>query len=154
VAAPTTATAPSGPAVAAADAPAPQPQPQAEPRAKSKPAEPDVDVRARRVWARVALRPKAEQGRAGADRATATDERRESEGTETEIQEVRLRGAVAFHQDPEPGKERGTTVTGEAVDVTNLGESRMYFKVFLVDPFKHFSLDPKATQEQILAMIR
>ncbi|MEA2632406.1 MAG: hypothetical protein QOE66_2625, partial [Chloroflexota bacterium] len=150
-ASPTTAGAPGAPAVAAAGAPATQ----AEPQAKTKPAGPDVDVRAQRVWARIALRPEEERGSAGAG-VPAAGERREAGDTPTEIREVRLRGTVAFHQDPEPGKQRGTNVTGEAVDVTNLGDDKMYFKVYLVDPFKVFSLDrtAKVTPEQVLAMIK
>jgi hypothetical protein len=152
---PTTVAAPSSPAIVDAGAPAPQ----AGPQEKTKPAEPDVNVRAHRVWARILLRPKAEQGSAVANAGTDANtpgERRGGDDTQTEIQEVRLRGAVVFHQDPEPGKQRGTNVTGEAVDLTNLGENKMYFKVYLVDPFKVFALDPTTpvSPARVQAMIK
>ena len=129
-----------------------------DPQAKAKPAEPDVNVRAQRVWARIALKPDAEQGGALASRAAADGNGQGQGGDDakTEIREVRLRGAVAFHQDPEAGKQRGTTITGEAVDVTNLGDEKMYFKVYLVDPFKVMPIEPgtKVSPEKVLAMIK
>ena len=60
-----------------------------------------------------------------------------------------------FHEDPAPGKQRGTNVTGEAIDVTNLGENKMYFKVYNVDPDKAAPLDQrsKISPSELLARI-
>jgi hypothetical protein len=142
------ATAPSDPA-AAAPPPAPNVPPVAQGEAKvpAKPADPDVRVRANHVWARIALRPKAEQGD-----ATATTP---GNNTQSEVREARLRGAVYFHEDPAPGKQRGTNVTGEAIDVKNLGENRMFFKVYNVDPDKAAPLDMRSrlSANELLARI-
>ncbi len=115
---------------------------QATAKLETKPAEPDVNVRAHHVWARIGLRPKADQSAAGK--------------TESEIREARLRGSVFFHQDPDPGKQRGTNVTGEAIDVTNQGENKMYFKVFHVDPRKVLPLDQtvKILERELVARIQ
>lgn len=70
-------------------------QPPAEP-AKPK-VEPPTTIRAAKIWAR--LTPKA-----GTDNAY-------------DIDKVRMDKQVVYHQDPEEGKEIGTDVTGEALDV-------------------------------------
>lgn len=74
---------------------------------------------------------------------------------QSEVQEARLRGTVAFHQDPAPGKTRGTNVRGEAIDLLNLGDGKMYFKIFRVDPLKYLSLDEmkKLQPNQLLARL-
>ena len=98
--------------------------------AKAKPDEPDVVVKAHRVWAKILMRPRDAPGAAGEGKAGGA-----IGGGKSEIQEVRLRGAVDFHQDAAPGKLRGTDVTGEAVDLINQGEGKSKFKVFSADPF-------------------
>jgi hypothetical protein len=151
-------TAPVGaPVGAQAAAPAAPPATQAEAKPATKPADPDVRVQANHVWARITLRPKAEQGGAastGTGTATA-DRSGPGNNTQSEVREARLRGAVYFHEDPAPGKQRGTNVTGEAIDVTNLGENRMYFKVYNIDPDKAAPTDLRSrlSKEQLLARI-
>ncbi len=98
--------------------------------AKPKPADPDVVVKAKRVWARILMRPSDAPGTAGEGRAGGA-----IGGGKGEIQEVRLRGAVDFHQDPAPGKLKGTDVKGEAVDLVSQGDGKSKFKVFSADPF-------------------
>jgi hypothetical protein len=129
-----------------------QPATQPAPGAATKPADPDVRVRANHVWARIALQPKAEQGGTA---GTGTADRTDTRNTQSEVREARLRGAVFFHEDPAPGKQRGTNVSGEAIDVTNLGENRMYFKVYNIDPDKAAPLDQRArlTPAEFLARI-
>ncbi|MGE5754455.1 MAG: hypothetical protein ACM35G_01875 [Planctomycetaceae bacterium] len=114
------------PAEPAPNAPAPPPQP------APKPAEPNISVKANRVWAKVLQQP-------GQSLAVASNQGPGSEGDKAQIQEVRLRGAVAFHQDPAPDKKRGTDITGEALDTLSLGDGKSEFKVFHQDP-----TDPKA----------
>ena len=109
-------------------------------RGPAKPADPDINVRANQVWARIALAPKSQPGDGAATPKGTGGPAGEGE-SQTEVREARLRGEVVFHQDPSPGKQRGTNVSGEAVDVMNLGENRMYFKVFHVDPHKVLPLD-------------
>ena len=106
------------PVAAAPNAPAAAPAPVAPP-------EPNVSVKAIRVWARI--RQRADEGLG----LSSTSSQPAGAGKDTsQIEEVRLRGAVHFHQDPEPGKQRGTTVTGEALDMVSLGEGKSLFKVF------------------------
>lgn len=90
---------------------------------KDKPAEPGVSVSADRVWAVILTKPDdAPNPKAGA-KSNAPENPR------GEIQMVRLRGGVSFHQDAESDKKQGTDVTGEAVDVTNQGNGKMKFVV-------------------------
>src|SRR4029077_12014901 len=90
----------------------------------------------------------------GAAEASTTD-RNAGGNARSEIRDARLRGSVVFHEDPAPGKQRGTNVTGEAIDVTNLGENKMYFKVYNVDPDKAAPLDQrtKISPSELLARI-
>jgi hypothetical protein len=133
----------SGPMAAAGVSSAPAgPQVSAKPQAK--PADPEVRVRANHVWARIALRPK--EGSPGAASAGGEADPRDPNAAgdaRSEVREARLRGAVFFHEDPAPGKQRGTNVAGEAIDVTNLGDNKMYFKVYNVDPDKAAPLDQR-----------
>ncbi|MGE3821484.1 MAG: hypothetical protein AB7I30_18900, partial [Isosphaeraceae bacterium] len=87
--------------------------------------EPEAEASAGRVWALVRLGP------AGGRASTPTEGRG---ALSAEIREVRLRGAVAFHQDPPKGKTRGVDVKGEAVDLSNHGQGVMRFAVFHHDP--------------------
>ena len=129
-ASPAPAAPPSGPVADANAGPRPpgaKPDPQAP--AKDKPDDPDVVVKANRVWARILMQPSDAPGAAGDGRAGGP-----IGGGKGQIQEVRLRGAVDFHQDPAPGKSKGTDVTGEAVDLVSQGDGKSKFKVFNVDP--------------------
>jgi len=95
-------------AIAATPAPEAIAQAQADeagppPLAEAKPADPDMDVQAERVWARVV----------------------QGDGTNKgEVRQVFLRGDVAVHQGPAPGKAQGTDIFGEKVDLTNKGIGR------------------------------
>ena len=142
-----------GPPAAAGDAPVPVAQ--GETNIERKPTDPDVRVRANHVWARIALRPKAEPGSAPGTASVSTANGKAGGNTQSELREARLRGSVAFHEDPAPGKQRGTNVTGEAIDVTNLGENKMYFKVYNVDPDKAAPLDQRSriSPNELLARI-
>jgi hypothetical protein len=143
------ATAPSNTGVGAPPpTPAAPPVAQGEAKAPTKPTDPDVRVRANHVWARIALRPRGEQG-------GAADRTRPGDNTQSELREARLRGAVYVHEDPAPGKQRGTNVSGEAIDVTNLGENRMYFKIYNVDPDKAAPIDLRSrlSRDELLARI-
>ena len=133
-----------GPPAAAGGAAPRTPVAQGEVNVEKKPTDPDVRVRANHVWARIALRPKAEPGSARPPPLPAPPTASAEGNTKSELREARLRGSVVFHEDPAPGKQRGTNVTGEAIDVTNLGENKMYFKVYNVDPDKAAPLDQRA----------
>ncbi len=106
-----------------------------------KPAEPDVTVRANMVWAQILRRPGAKPAAAGAGGLGAG-----RDGSQDEVRQVRLRGGVVFHQDPAPGKARGTDVTGEALDVLNLGDGKSRFKVRNIDPTGPESARPRPTR--------
>ena len=147
------ASATTGPPAAAGEAAVPVAQ--GEVNVEKKPTDPDVRVRANHVWARIALRPKAEPGSAPGAAVASTADGKAGGNTQSELREARLRGSVFFHEDPAPGKQRGTNVTGEAIDVTNLGENKMYFKVYNVDPDKAAPLDQRAklSPNELLARI-
>lgn len=89
----------------------------------SKSLEPFTKADANRVWAEI-LQRQAQ----GAD--TQGSGGRQSQGV-SEVQKVNMRGRVAFHQDPKPGKEHGTDAAGEAMYLQNLGSSR--WKIDLAD---------------------
>jgi hypothetical protein len=139
----------------AAGSAGPVPIAQGEANVERKPTDPDVRVRANHVWARIALRPKGEPGRAPATAEPSTADGNPAGKAQSELREARLRGAVSFHEDPAPGKQRGTNVTGEAIDVTNRGENKMYFKVYNVDPDKAAPLDERSrlSPNELLARI-
>lgn len=103
-----------------------------------KPTEPEVSVTADTVWAVIQLKPADPNAPARAE--TETDTAGLSKG---EVQQVRLRGGVVFHQDPEPGKSQGTDVTGQALDVFNQGEGKMKFVV------QHHIAPEKATAAEL-----
>ena len=119
------AAAPAAPAGTAAKAGKPDARP------PDKPAEPNVIVSGeRRLGESSGLSPAPEareprQAYSRAGRRLAGKSR---------VQEVRLRGAVVFHQDPAPGKARGTDVSGEAVDVINLGEGKSLLRSSTATP--------------------
>ncbi|WZO98563.1 hypothetical protein EP7_000143 [Isosphaeraceae bacterium EP7] len=76
---------------------------------------PPVHVSANRVWAKIIQA--AGKGNEGGD-----------------VREVRLRGSVAYHQDAAPTKERGTDVTGEALDLNRDVAGLAKLVVFHRDP--------------------
>ena len=115
--------------------PAVQPPVEGNPLAETKPelaekpsSEPDVVVKANRVWAKLLLHPKEGVAPEPRDLAGIGD-------SKTEIQMVFLRGAVDYHQDPAPGKQRGTDVTGDALDVIGQGDGKSKFTVYHRDPY-------------------
>ncbi len=129
------------PATPAASEPAAspgQPEGEAKPGEKKEPppkeTEPDVAVRANRVWALIRQHPdtKPAPGKAESGKSSL-------ESSKSEIQLVRLRGNVLYHQDPAPGKVQGTDVTGEALDLTNLGNGKSKVHVIDRDPSKPIS---------------
>ena len=75
------------------------------------PPEPGMDVEADVIWARV-------------EELTAVAGAR----PKREVREVRLRGDAVFHQDPEPGEERGLDVAAAALDVLSPGPNRAWFQ--------------------------
>ncbi|WP_435017433.1 hypothetical protein TA3x_005039 [Tundrisphaera sp. TA3] len=108
---------PRNPALASAKVAKPI-QDEPDPDAPAKPTpptavEPAVDVRANRVWAKI-LHPQ--------------------NGGKDEFREARLRGNVMVHQDPAPGKVRGTDASGEALDLMSQGDGLMKFRVLDADP--------------------
>ena len=78
--------------------------------------EPAIDVRANRVWATILHA----QDEAGKDKQ--------------EFREAQLRGNVMVHQDPAPGKVRGTDANGEALDLMSQGNGLMKLRVIDSDP--------------------
>jgi hypothetical protein len=111
---------------------------------KEKPAEPNISVRANRVWARILQQPGQ-----GLSVVSSQAPGGGAPKNEAQVKEVRLRGAVVFHQDPPPDKTRGTNVTGEALDVVNLEANKSEFKVFQQDP-----TDPKSRSRAIVPPAR
>jgi hypothetical protein len=101
-------------------APAPEPapvdaSPQAAPPEPSKTADapkkkpdPTIHAEATEVWARVVEVPGA------------------GDKKKWDIKEARFRERVVIHQEPAPGKRRGNDVTGNAVDVHNRGEGKVW----------------------------
>jgi hypothetical protein len=102
-----------------------------------KPAEPAVDVKADRVYTRILLK-NAPEAAGGAQPAEAPGGPEAGRG---EVQLALLRGKVLFHQDPEPGKTKGTDVIGEAIDLANQGKGKMEIKV-------DYRVDPKANLDK------
>jgi hypothetical protein len=97
----------------------------AEPAASPPPSD-SIEIDADTAWARILL---ASNGRSGATNnpgpsggglLSATG------GGASRVQEVRLRGDVHIHQDPAPGKARGTDVTGQAIDLIARGEGMLW----------------------------
>jgi hypothetical protein len=93
----------------------------------TKPAKPRSDAKADRVNAWIVQRPG--QG-PGTTRGASTGQ----PAGGGEVKEVRLRGSVVFHQDPEPGKEEGTDASGEALDLYGLGAGRWKVDIMDRDP--------------------
>ncbi len=112
------------------------------PPAPAAPTEPEARAIADRVWARVLLRPAPPPGIQATTTTTASASPATTSllgGTadpnrSSEIDEVRLRGGVEIHQDPAPGKLRGTEITGEAADLFNQGGKGSRFIVYDNDP--------------------
>lgn len=93
--------------------------------------DPDVVIKARQVWAEIAPRGSGSNPNAW------------------ELNRARLRGTVSFHQDPEPGKERGIDVTGGAVDLTSQGSGQVKLLIAHLDPIT----PPKPDEPPRLARI-
>ncbi|MBV8075284.1 MAG: hypothetical protein JO284_02755, partial [Planctomycetaceae bacterium] len=131
--------APTAPDAAGAEASASTPTPATAPdplaatqqEVAEKPAtDPDVFVKANRVWAKIRLHP--DEGAAASPSPASPDA---IAGSKSEIEMVMLRGGVDFHQDPEPGKQRGIDVLGDALDVIGQGQGRSKFTVYQRDPY-------------------
>jgi hypothetical protein len=121
----------------ASDAPAEKPETasaSAEPPARQAP-ERKSKAEADLVYARLLIHPATEQEKADAAKknAKAGVGTRPSTGR-TEVDTVRLRGTVVYHEDPAEGKERGTNVLGEAVDIDRKGQDLSRFVVFNWNP--------------------
>ncbi len=122
--------------------------PDAKPLPQPKPAEPLAKATANRVSAKILLHPGAGKtpglgGNSGTGAARPTGGTSllgDGQNQGSEIQSVLLRGAVTFHQDPAPGKSRGTDAVGEAVDIYNRGPEAAKFVIFHRDPRS----DPRA----------
>lgn len=95
-------------------------EPQAEPTPKEP--EPNVDLRAAYVWAKMRQAPKPKPAAPLGKKAGEAE-------TAPQLVEARLEGEVAMHQDPNPGKERGTDVNGDRARVINRDEGRSLFVV-------------------------
>jgi len=124
------ATAPAAAGAAPATTPPLTPVPRPDPQAKAV---------ADRVWAKILLRPggkNAAKPEAGADAQAGKPAGLAGMGggQRAEIDEVFLLGGVRFHQDPAPGKAKGTDVAGESVYLLNQGDDRMRFQVYNYDP--------------------
>lgn len=117
-------------------APPPHEEAQAEKEEESKSSEPFSKADADRVFAWILQRPG--QGASAVKKSAAGQSTSESE-----VQEVHLRGGVVFHQDPKVGKEAGTDASGEAMYLQNLGNSR--WKILLADHDKDAT--PKANEK-------
>jgi hypothetical protein len=107
--------------------------------APEKPTPPEARAVADRVWARVLLLPEAapsgtDSGSTAGPALAAAPGPGQFGNRRSEIDEARLRGAVEFHQDPEPGKARGTDVVGAAVDLVNRKNGATRFLVYHRDP--------------------
>ncbi len=150
-----------GPA-APANGPATAP---AAPAAPAEPSQPEARSIADRVWARVLLRPAppaaSQPANAAANASPATAGGGllggTGSGSSSEIDQVRLRGNVAIHEDPAPGKLRGTEIVGEAVDLFNQGGKGSRFIVYANDPKPKAKLPVKTPELeelfQTLAMV-
>ena len=119
----------------ASDAPAEKPETVA---AKAEPPAPQAPERKSKaeadlVYARLLLHPATDQEKAESAKKNANSGNRPSTGR-TEIDTVRLRGTVVYHEDPAEGKERGTNVLGEAVDIDRKGPDLSRFVVFNWNP--------------------
>lgn len=103
-----------------------------------RPVEPEARAVADRVYAKVKLTPAPASSGPAVAAASAPAGGLfgggGAGGKRAEIDKVFLRGAVSFRQDPAPGKTKGTTVSGEAVDLFNSGEGATKFIVFERDP--------------------
>ena len=104
---------------------------------KPKPAGPKSQAKADQVYAKLVLHPTPE-GEKSKPAEGPVPGREGMNGTEFEM--VYLRGKVTFHEDPAEGKERGTDVQGEAVDINNQGKN--------VNQFVVFNTNPQATKAQ------
>lgn len=107
-------TTPAPVAVAAAPGPAgPQEPAQVQDKKveEKKPADPPIHVEADRVWARIVQIP-------GEDEAKG----------KSEIKEARLRRRVLVHQDPAANELVGKDLKGDAIDVINQGEGRLWLQ--------------------------
>lgn len=93
------------PVQAPAEAGSPAASPAGEPAetTASKPPAPPLSVAADKIWAWIDLSPGA--------------------ASKGDVREVRLRGNVLVHQDPQPGKPRGLDVSGEQVDLIGQGQA-------------------------------
>lgn len=105
--------APAPPPPAAPPAPAAEPAPPAEGEAAPDAAPPKAPppamiARADSGWAQIALA---------------------SRQSKPELQKVFLRGGVDIHQDPEPGKARGTDIRGDSVDLFGRGGGLVHVEV-------------------------
>jgi hypothetical protein len=82
--------------------------------------EPAVLAQGDTAWARVIMYPvEAGAGRGGAGKSSSFD---------GDLEKARLRGHVTIHQDPAPGKKRGTDVTADEVDMESQAEGLAEFR--------------------------
>jgi len=58
-----------------------------------------------------------------------------AENSNYEIRDVELRGGVVLHQDPQPGKTKGTDATGEVLILLNEGPGQAIFDLYHHDPY-------------------
>ena len=107
----------------------------------TKPVEPLAKATANRVSAKILLHPNAGKtpgldgnNGTGTARPASTSLSGGGQNQGSEIKTVLLRGAVTIHQDPGPGKSRGTDAVGEAVDIYNRGPEAAKFVIFHRDP--------------------
>jgi len=105
--------------------------------AAEKPAGPKMSAQAERARAVVAVVP------AGGPRPAAPANSAGEPGYE--LREVEMRGAVALHQDPGPGKTVGTDAAGEVLILHNRAQGQVVFDLYHHDQYsaRGRAIDPK-----------
>jgi hypothetical protein len=141
-AAPSPAPAPAAPAPAPGDATPAAPAQSAAPAAK--PAEPlmTASADAVRAWVQVGDRPTA----AAQPGAPSTAAMFGGPNASYEIRDVDMRGRVVLHQDPAPGKTKGTDAAGEVLILRNEAAGKAVFDLYHYDPnsLKTRNVDPQS----------
>ena len=127
--------------VASTSTPPTEPKPAAE--APAKPVELASNAIADRVYAKVRLKPADPSAPVSPTAAPSLiGGAGASEGRQSEIDTVYLRGNVAIHQDPAAGKTKGTDISGQAIDMINQGDGNTRFTVFNHVPKPRGKNDP------------
>ncbi len=123
-----------------------------------KPSEPAMLARANRVEASIVIDADSPSGGARNSSTSRTNHRAGSAspgepGSNYEVRDLRLFGAVSLHQDPSPGKTKGQDAIGETLILHNEGPGKAVFNLYHRDPRAAKSL-PTATSASSITPAR